>query len=52
MPCLNPGLTEFPDHIQKPIEQVRGGFARQRYFSNAMNKLGVRYSAFIIGGAS
>ena len=44
MPCLDTGLTEFPDHIRKPIEQVRVGFARQRYFSNAMNKLGVCYS--------
>lgn len=42
---LDPGLTEFSDHIRKLIEQVREGFARQRYFSNAMNKLGVCYSA-------
>lgn len=44
VPRLDPGLTEFPDHIRELIEQVRGGFARQRYFSNAMNKLGVCYS--------
>lgn len=45
MPRPDPGLTRFPDHIRELIEQVRGGFARQRYFSNAMNKLGVCYSA-------
>lgn len=39
------GLTKFPDHIPKLIEQVPEGFARQRYFSNAMNKQGVCYSA-------
>jgi serine/threonine protein kinase len=45
VPRPDPGLTRFPDHIRELIEQVRGGFARQRYFSNAMNKLGVCYSA-------
>jgi hypothetical protein len=52
VPRLDLGLTEFPDHIRKLIEQVREGFARQRYFSNAMNKPGVCYSASFNGGAS
>jgi hypothetical protein len=49
---LDPGLTKFPDHIRKLIEQVREGFARQRYFSNAMNKMGVCYSASYNRGCS
>lgn len=52
MPRLDSGLTKFPDHIRKLIEQVHEGFARQRYFSNAMNKQAVCYSLSYNGGAS